>query len=52
MPELLKACAVAYEQLLEQCTAGPYIEVVIAGINGQGQLEAYIAPSHDRYGKA
>jgi hypothetical protein len=51
MPELPKACTVAYEQLLEQCTAGPDIEVVVAGINGQGQPEAYITPSHDRYGQ-
>lgn len=48
--DCLKKCAVAYGHLLDQCSAGPDFEVVIAGMSETGGPSAYLVASHSRYG--
>lgn len=47
----LQACAETYGHLLNQCSAGPDFEVVIAGMSETGGPSAYLVASHNRYGE-
>lgn len=48
--DCLKKCAVSYAHLLNQCSAGPDFEVVVAGMSETTGPSAYLVASHSRYG--
>jgi hypothetical protein len=48
--EVLGDCAQIYAPLFDECHLGPDFEVIIAGWSDARGPEAYLLPTHDRYG--